>query len=158
MVGFGKWTKGLVQTLAVSTLVLGMSSSDVQAQQSTALSPVVIGNDRGGRLRDRLRQINEIRRTGQPVQVVGNICYSTCTMFLGLPQTCVSPNTVFGFHGPSSWGRPLEPAVFERASEIISDHYPEPLRVWYMQEARHTIWSLHRVRGSEMIRLGVAAC
>ncbi len=79
-------------------------------------------------------------------------------MFLGLPQMCVSPDTIFGFHGPSSYGQPLDPEVFERASNIIADHYPDVLKDWYMTTARHSLTGLYRVSGKELIRLGVAAC
>ena len=79
-------------------------------------------------------------------------------MFLGLPQTCVSPETEFGFHGPSSYGKPLSPAIFDQASQIIVDHYPDGLKAWYMDKARHELRRMYRLPGSEMIRIGVAAC
>lgn len=128
------------------------------ADPTSTRAPIVIGNDRGGDLRDRIRQISEIRESGQAVQVVGDVCYSTCTMFLGLPQTCVASDTIFGFHGPSSYGRPLPQDVFEQASQIIVDHYPAGLKTWFMEEARFELRRLYRIPGSEMIRIGVAAC
>ena len=139
-------------------LVLGMIPCTANAQQSTAIPSLEIGNDRGGSLRERLREIRELRRTGQPVRIVGQICYSTCTMFLGLPQTCVSPNTVFGFHGPSSYGRALAPDVFDHASRLILENYPDPLKQWYWETARHGIWRMSQKSGADMIRIGVQAC
>lgn len=135
-----------------------MAPQAVTAQTNISSAPLVVGNDRGGDLRERIYEIRALRQTGQPVQIQGRICYSTCTMYLGLPQTCVSPTTTFGFHGPSSYGLPLAPAVFDRASELIRDHYPQQLQKWYMESARHQIWSLHRISGTEIIRMGVAAC
>lgn len=132
--------------------------ASAQANEGSRRPALEIHNDRGGSLRERISQIQQIRAQSQPVRVVGRICYSTCTMFLGLPQTCVSPDTIFGFHGPSSYGRPLDQDIFDHASRLIADHYPEVLRDWYMDTARHSIIRLHRIRGEELIRLGVAAC
>lgn len=126
--------------------------------QSTASEPFVVGNDRGGRLSDRLRELVRLRQQGRPVQIQGRICYSTCTMFIGLPDACVSPNTTFGFHGPSSWGRPLDPAMFERASTVIADHYPPSLRAWYLETGRHRINGVYRMTGENLINLGVRSC
>ncbi|MEL6572523.1 MAG: hypothetical protein AAFQ64_12730 [Pseudomonadota bacterium] len=128
------------------------------AQQLAPIEPLVVTNDRGGLLRKRIAEIQDIVAASQPVQITGRICYSTCTMYLGLPDTCVAPDTVFGFHGPSSYGRPLAPDVFEQASQTIAAYYPEVLRDWYMTTARHELRQLHKVRGSELIRLGVRQC
>ena len=122
------------------------------------LSPMVIRNDRGGLLRDRISELHRLNRSGQAVRIEGRICYSTCTMYLGLPQTCVSPDTTFGFHGPSSYGRQLNPAIFERASQIISENYPPALRQWYMETGRYKIRSMYRISGAEIIALGVRQC
>ncbi|MFD2739601.1 hypothetical protein ACFSUD_08480 [Sulfitobacter aestuarii] len=129
-----------------------------QAQTYPQSRPHIVKNDRGGLLLKRLAEIRNLRRTGQPVRITGSVCYSTCTMLIGLPQTCISADTTFGFHGPSSFGRPLDPHTFNRASAVISEHYPAPLRSWYMSKARYNLRSLSYVSGREMIRLGVRAC
>ena len=139
-------------------VVLGAATDQAMAQTSEQLAPLVVGNDRGGLLRTRIYEIRALRETGQAVRIEGRICYSTCTMYLGLPQTCVSPQTMFGFHGPSSYGIPLESEVFDHASKLIKDHYPKPLQQWYMDEARHQIWGVQRVTGAEIIRLGATPC
>lgn len=125
-------------------------------QQKSALPILEIGNHRGGKLSDQIDRIYRLRASGQPVRIVGDICYSTCTMFLGLPQTCVSPRTTFGFHGPSSYGRPLDQATFERASRVIVTHYPTILHDWYMAHGRHQRTSLLKVSGAHLISIGAA--
>ncbi|MEL6640528.1 MAG: hypothetical protein AAFP98_04315 [Pseudomonadota bacterium] len=122
------------------------------------LAPLVVANDRGGLLRNRIYEIRDIVAKARPVQITGRYCYSTCTLYLGLPQTCIQSSTVFGFHGPSSYGRALDPDVFEHASRLIVAHYPEALRDWYMTTARHELRGLHKISGSELIRLGVKEC
>lgn len=158
---FTLWRSCVAPCLAILALVLSLllnRPSPAQAETYAALPVLRIGNDRGGSLRTRIAQIQDLRRSGQPVAVTGRICYSTCTLFLGLPQTCVSRDTIFGFHGPSSYGRPLEPPVFERASALIVAHYPEGLRDWYMSTARHSLSGMYRIKGDALIALGVRAC
>jgi hypothetical protein len=137
------------------------AATAVTAQlQSTPVtgSYIEIANDRGGLLLDRIAELQQLRDSGQSVRITGNICYSTCTMFLGLTQTCVSPTTTFGFHGPSSYGRPLDPFVFEEASRIMAEHYPAALKDWYMKTGRYEIASLYRFKGSDMIKMGIQSC
>ena len=129
-----------------------------ETRASWQQEPLIIRNDRGGLLKKRLRELNQLRRTGRPVRIEGGICYSTCTMFLGLPQTCVSPRTTFGFHGPSSYGRPLDPEVFTQASKIIARHYPPALQDWYMETGRHKLRSLYRIDAQQIIAMGIKSC
>lgn len=150
--GTGAFIGSIILAVVAPTQILA------QTEISYSADPLVVNNDRGGLLRDRLVQIRQLRNQNRPVRIQGNICYSTCTMFIGLANTCVSPNTRFGFHGPSSYGRALDPVTFNRASEIIADHYPPALRTWYMEEARFSIRSVRRIRGSTLIDMGVQAC
>lgn len=146
---------GFVFTIAISG---APTLATAQTEISFQVAPLVVNNDRGGLLRDRLRQLAGLRQQSRPVQITGNVCLSTCTMFLGLPNTCVSPSTTFGFHGPSSYGRALDPATFDTASRIIADHYPPTLRQWYMNTARYNIRGMHRVSGQNLINMGVRSC
>jgi len=149
-------------SLAIGVLVIGGNGVPTKILAQTAVSftkdPLVVRNDRGGLLRDRLRQIRQLRQERRPVEIRGAICYSTCTMLIGLPNTCVSPNTTFGFHGPSSYGRALDPATFNYASQVISSYYPTPLQTWYMETARFKITRISRVKGEQLINMGVRAC
>ena len=139
---------------------VAIPATSVAAQTNDALqtTPLVTTNDRGGLLRDRLRQLVVLRQQDRTVQIRGRICLSTCTLLISLPNTCVSPSTTFGFHGPSSYGRPLDPETFNRASEIIADHYPPALRNWYMETGRFRINTMYRISGKTLINLGVRAC
>ncbi|WP_254436091.1 hypothetical protein [Ruegeria arenilitoris] len=140
--------------LAVVTLVPAINApTPVEAQQL-----LVVGSDRGGYLHDRLAELENLERNGIQVEIRGRVCYSTCTMFLGLPGTCVEPDTTFGFHGPSRSGRRLAPEDFDYFSKVMADYYPEPLKSWFMTTARNRINGVHKVKGSELIRMGVPAC
>lgn len=121
---------------------------------------LIIGNDAGGRIDHRQQIIQRIKQAGDRVEIRGGYCNSACTMFLGLPNMCISASTVFGFHGPSSQfpGFPLQPKTFERWSRVMADHYPQPLRSWFLTDARYELEGIKRVRGRDIIQMGVAEC
>ncbi len=119
---------------------------------------LVVTSDRGGRVIDRVHEVRELRREGVRVEIRGNVCYSTCTMYLGLPNVCTIPSTIFGFHGPSRGGVELGKEEFEYYSTLISNYYPEPLKSWYMAKARYKISGVYKVKGSELIKLGIKEC
>lgn len=119
---------------------------------------LIVSNDRGGQISQRARQIRDLRKSQRPIEIRGRVCLSSCTMFLALPSTCIHPDTVFGFHGPSYYGAPLSPGDFEYWSQVIAAHYPEPLRGWYLETGRTRLAGHFRIRGRELIRLGIRRC
>lgn len=154
-------TAGLKRVIFTTALVAGLFMAGINGAEAGGASTgnaYVVGNDRGGFIRDRLIELRNLRASGRRVEIRGNICYSTCTMLLGLPQTCISPDTTFGFHGPSKLGRRLPPDRFEYFSRVISQYYPAPLQSWYMTTGRNRITGMHRIKGAEIIRLGARAC
>lgn len=147
--------------LALALLVagsVGFGPAPASAQTLVAAKrAVVIRNDLGGDVGARANRIAAMRAAGQHVEIRGAVCYSACTMYLSLPESCVSPQTEFGFHGPSFYGLPLSPEQFEFWSQVIARHYPDTLRAWYLRVGRHSA-TMIRIRGSELIRLGVPDC
>ncbi len=121
---------------------------------------VVIRNDVGGGVMERAKLIQTYQKNGTRIEIRGQFCMSACTMYLRLHDTCVTPNTVFGFHGPSSqvYGIALSSASFDRWSRVMADHYPEPLRSWFLQEGRHRIVGFHQFSGHDLIGFGVPRC
>jgi len=119
---------------------------------------LVIGNDNGGVVRKRAEEIRVIASRGTRVEIRGSYCNSTCTMYLGAPDVCVSARTTFGFHGPSHHGASLSPRDYEYWSRVIAAHYPRVLRDWYMTKGRKTINDYYQISGAELIRLGVPQC
>jgi len=126
----------------------------VSAPQKT----LVVQNDRGGSVRVRLSEITRINSEGQRVEIHAGECLSSCTMYLGVDNLCVSPRARFGFHGPSHYGQPLQPADFEHWSHVIAAHYRPTLRRWFMEDARFTTKGYRRLSGAELIRLGYPSC
>ncbi|MFU8881070.1 MAG: hypothetical protein ACNA7Q_01790 [Rhodobacterales bacterium] len=141
--------------------VMQPGAGTVQAQEVLRVSQparVVIRNDRGGIVSRRVAEIAQIRAQGQSVEIRGRICYSSCTMYLGLPNTCVEPDTSFGFHGPTHFGQQLSTRDFDYWSRIIASHYPASLQGWYMEQGRNTQSTYYRISGAELIRLGLRQC
>ena len=143
--------------LAICLGLLVPASLPVHAAGSRT---IVVLNDRGGSVIERARLIQQYQAAGTRLEIRGNFCLSACTMYLGLSNACVASNTVFGFHGPSSrmYGIGLRPEVFDRWSRIMADHYPEPLKSWFLQTGRHRTVGFHLYSGSQLIGMGISPC
>lgn len=134
-------------------LILALTPLTGMAQQV-----IVIGDDRGGRVAERARLVDQIREAHARVEIRGRVCYSACTMYLGAGDVCVSPATTFGFHGPSRDGRALSRDDLDHWSAVMARYYVAPLRDWYMTTARHRHDRVERLSGADLIRLGYPAC
>lgn len=152
---------GLSQALCAA-MILGLTTATppgaAQAQELyLAASPLIVNSDRGGYLGRRSDQIAQMRATGQRVELRGT-CLSACTMYLSLPNACVTPSAVFGFHGPSANGRALSQSDFEYWSQVMAANYSEPLRSWFMNTARFTTTGYYQLSGVQLIRMGYRQC
>jgi hypothetical protein len=119
---------------------------------------LVIGNDMGGIVGLRAQEVDRINAAGTRVEIRGDVCLSSCTMYLGAGNLCISPDTDFGFHGPSFFGADLPASDFEYWSRVIASFYNEPLRDWFMREARYRQLRHYTVTGEELIRIGYPSC
>lgn len=155
--GFGR--RGLVRSRLGNLLSIAAMSLLVFAPAVTASTTIRISNDGGGSIAARVSEIESIRSRGQKVEIRVGYCNSACTLYLGLPDTCVSPNARFGFHGPqiATRGLTMLPSQFEKWSKVMADHYPRPLRSWFMNSARHST-DLITIKGDQLIALGVSQC
>lgn len=120
---------------------------------------VVIRNDPGGRLTDRLDQIARFRAAGTRVEIRGH-CDSSCTLLLGLPLACVAPTARLGFHGPQSqrYGISLPPDDFTAWSDVMADHYPPGIAAMFMSRWRENTLGIVTITGTEAVRLGARPC
>ncbi len=121
---------------------------------------LIIGNDPGGRLETRIKEIKDLRANHTQVRITHGYCNSACTLYLGLRNTCVSRDVSFGFHGPMSqfYGLALPPDAFEYWSGVMAAHYPASIRAWYLSDARYTTVGLRQLSGRELIKRGVREC
>ena len=113
-----------------------------------------ITHDMGGSVSARLDQM----QTLSGVRIEG-ACYSSCTMLLGLPDTCVTKSARLGFHGPSTrLGLPLPHSEWDRVSRVMADQYPPKLRLWFLAEGRMNTGPVRVIRGAALIDMGVKEC
>ena len=124
---------------------------------TSAQQTVVIQNDRGGVISSRSSRVESLRSSGRRVEIRG-VCLSACTMMLGAGNICVDPNATLGFHGPTSYGRRLQPQDFEYWSQEVARHYSPALRSWYLNTARHRTSGYHKLSGRDLIRMGYRQC
>lgn len=117
----------------------------------------VIHRDLGGNVMERWHEVTSISLSGTEVQIRGQ-CLSACTMYLSVPNLCVSPEAVVGFHGPRSQttGNSLSDSS---ASQIMAMHYPVAIRDWFLQEAQYLQGSqVAYISGQQIIDLGTRSC
>lgn len=150
-----KTAKKFYRILTVIALILTTPAQMALAQGQGAL---IIRNDPGGRIDTRGVEVEKLRAEGRRVELRGEVCLSACTMYLGLDNVCVDHRTQFGFHGPSTYGRPMPPEYFEYWSQVLASHYLPPLSNWFMTTARYSLVELHTLPGTELIRLGYKDC
>lgn len=148
------WAAYALHSLMLGFAAVGGAVPPAVAQTTNAM---IVTSDRGGLLGQRSDAIQLLRASGQRVELRG-LCLSACTMYLSLPNVCVAPTAVFGFHGPSRNQKRLPQREFEHWSEVMADNYREPLRSWYMSEARYTITGYHKISGADLIAMGYPSC
>ena len=141
--------------LIVSLILSPFPGGRVHAQ---GLGALIIRNDLGGRIDIRAQEIARLRSEGRAVELRGEACVSSCTMYLGLENVCVDPRTTFGFHGPSSYGKPMPPEYFDYWSKFLASYYKKPLSDWFLTTARFELHDIYNLRGSELIELGYRPC
>lgn len=132
--------------------ILGLAAPPAAAE--------VIRHDLGGDLDQRVALVERLRAAGTPIRIEGT-CVSACTLYLGLPNACVTPGAELGFHGPRTRlpGIPLPHADFERQTRVMAAHYPGAIRDWFMAEARMLTTARYYVlSGEQAIRMGARAC
>ncbi len=154
-------TAAIVLGVAAMCPLLASAQSSARPSTQPRAQPratLIIQSDLGGSVGMRANQIIDIRSNGQRVEIVGHLCLSSCTMYLGAGNVCISPKTVFGFHGPSFFGTPLSKPRFDYWSDVISSFYTRPLRDWYMQTARHTKSGFLKISGAQLIKMGYSQC
>lgn len=59
--------------------------------------PVVILDDRGGRVSDYIAMADRYTKEGREVRILG-LCWSACSLALSVPNVCVGPMATVMFH------------------------------------------------------------
>nr|WP_319247771.1 hypothetical protein [uncultured Celeribacter sp.] len=145
-------------TVALALWLAPALAAPTGSAVSPHVTPYVVRDDFGGSVKKRMRQIRELNAANRPIEIRGNVCMSSCTMFLGARQVCVDPKTTFVFHGPFRYFSRLSPREFEFWSVTIASYYPKPIHDWYLREGRHKVLRVFEMTGKEVMRHGIPAC
>jgi len=123
------------------------------------MAPLVVTNDRGGSVKDRIELFKSLQSSGQPVEIRGS-CYSSCTMYLGLDNVCVASNAKLAFHGPSYLDHEMPQERFDHWTRLMAGYYPPAIARWFMSEARYVRGDENflSIRGKNLIEHGIQAC
>lgn len=116
----------VLSTLGLVTLLF-LGGFFVECTLASSPNYFVIQNDSGGVVIEYALRMLKLRRSGMKVKIVG-ACHSACTLYLALPryQICITSDTVFKFHSPTSPFPRME-AIFTR---YMWTNYPTWVQQW----------------------------
>lgn len=148
----------IANLLVAAAMILPMAACNT-ARWEQENGSTMVRYDPGGYYHERLSQMENLRRTGERVEISGT-CASSCTMLMSLPNACVHPDATMRFHGPSTIdGQPLMKWHFDETSQGVANHYPPALEAWYMQTGRHVIYrDFYDLTGAQVIAMGAKSC
>ncbi|HEY8162407.1 MAG: hypothetical protein ACR650_12240 [Methylocystis sp.] len=121
----------------------------------------VVDHDYGGRVEPYVARLAQARARGEQVRIGPVECDSSCTLYLGARNSCVSPGAVFGFHAP--WvGGPTSGVVDPQMTAVFASAYKAPLRRIFLRHVRNTRGMvpgpLLRISGAQLASLGYRLC
>ena len=95
--------KRYIYSAAIIAATVGyMTTADAKGELYPKLvkpSVKIVDHDGGGRVDQRIAEIDKLRAAGTQVRIRGN-CWSACTLYLALESTCVYPSASLHFHAP----------------------------------------------------------
>ena len=120
---------------------------------------VIVGNHPGGYLYGTIADVEDINTLSLPVRITGDFCVSSCTLFLGADDVCISRTTRFGFHKPGNYvglGQ-ISSKVAWRATYRVAEYFNPSLSAWWLRTGSKSS-SLKYLTGLELIRMGYNEC
>lgn len=112
----------------------------------------VIQNDPGGVVREYLIEVNMATLRGDVIRIEG-WCASACTLFLSVPNSCVTPQARLAFHAPAGGTRSQNDEV----AHYIAAQLPGEVGRWYLRNAAHLTGGDHAtLSGVQLVQMGAA--
>ena len=118
---------------------------------------VQVGDDYGGSIAAYMARVDALNASHRRVEISGD-CRSACTLYLGADNLCVSQTAILRFHRPSRPRQPLTDSQFDDFSRRMASYYPDPIRNWFLNSARHETRGTVALSGAVLIQLGVPEC
>jgi hypothetical protein len=129
-----------------------------------ATSFTVDSDDKGGIPDAYYGRMQRARATGELIRIGPVACDSSCTLYLGARNVCVSPEAVFGFHAVwTGWqGNPVGSFNNQRWTALFADAYKPRLRELFLSHVRE-YWHvspqpLMKLTGSQLSHYGYRLC
>lgn len=110
-------------------------------QAASAEAPLIITRDKGGNVAGYIAKREQLAASGRRVEIRG-YCASACTMLTTLPNACLGPDAVIGFHAPRFTGTEVQ-------APLIGD----VLMARYYRNGILQQWNARWSRQSEMTRI-----
>lgn len=132
--------------LIAAALLIALALPAAAADKKTP--PIIIKNDRGGQITDYVLRRQQLAASGRRVQIHG-FCNSACTIFTTLPNACMVPGALIGFHQPHMTGTDVGLPML---TPLLGQYYRNGiLKKWNSTWSRST--KLVRIRAEEYLRL-----
>ncbi len=150
-----KHTRAVRLTAVISACMAISACLDLAGYNSKSPNTFVVTYDEGGWIQSYDKQIVDFRIANTAVEVRG-FCASACTMYMSLPDFCVSPKSRMAFHGSI----PLAPGEIKSEGDwMMARHYSPALREWYYANASHLILTFKSLTGQQLHdRFGYRLC
>ena len=113
--------------------------------------------DPGGGLIERMQAFELLEQANIPVEISG-VCLSACTMYLGLPEVCVQPRTVLGFHSASYTNEKGEQVISSFGNAILMEYYPPVIKKWVTEKKALGSLDMTFMGAEEAWKLGIKKC
>lgn len=147
-----------IMPLLSASLVALVLSGCVEPQLQTPVSqsrpaaatqrPLVITEDRGGNVLAAIARRNQLEASGRPVEIRG-YCASACTLLTTLPNACLGPKAVIGFHAPRLPNTQVIPPVVD---QMMANYYRNGILRRWNAEWKHEL-KMTRISAREYVAL-----
>ena len=151
-----------------NSLIIGTAM--VLAMPAMAGTNFFVNEDFGGDIDERAAQVETFRVDHTKVHIMGE-CDSSCTYYLGLENTCVSPDAVLGFHAISYWqiiihypdghlGYEMQKTM-KPLTQSLAVQYYNPALIKFLN-SKHALDKadpfIYNMTGKQIISFGYKAC
>lgn len=107
-----------------------------------------VTNHRGGNVIEMVQTRAQLERSGRKVRIRG-YCRSACTMLVTMPNACLGPKAVLGFHAPRLPNTKIIPPY---VPEIMAQFYRGGIRKKWNESWSRSL-EMHRISARDYIKL-----
>jgi hypothetical protein len=116
--------------------------------------PVIILDDRGGRVNDYMKAAQEYAAEGREVRIVG-LCWSACSLALSVPNVCVGSMATVMFH--DAYDRKSGKVNLSVTIDLLNQ-LPKNIRDKVSKTIQKDFHADSTLDASALIKLGVRKC